>query len=66
MKRLFALVVALLAAIGAATVVFFWRKNHRKSWDSSWSSAKDTASSWSKTAADEAGKAADQLSGTLG
>jgi hypothetical protein len=61
MKRLFALFVALLAAIGAATVVFFWRKNHRQSWDSSLSSAKDAASSWGKSAADQAGKAADKV-----
>jgi hypothetical protein len=65
MKRLLALLVTLLAAIGAATVVFFWRKNHRQSWDSSLSSAKDTASSWGKTAADQAGTAADEIQGAV-
>src|SRR5215471_1643103 len=63
MKKLFALIVALLAAIGAATVVFFWRKNHRQSWDSSLSSARDTASSWTKTAVDQADKAAHRVAG---
>jgi hypothetical protein len=62
MKKLIALIVGVLAAIGAATVVF-WRKNHRQSWDSSLSSVKDSASSWGKTATDQAGRAADRVSG---
>lgn len=61
MKRLFALLVALLAAIGAATVVFFWRKNHRQSWDSSVNSVKDSTTPWGKTATDQAGKAAAKI-----
>jgi len=59
MKKLITLVVMIGAA---AAVVLFWRKN-RRSWDSTWSSAKDTTSSWGKNAADQAGKAADTLSG---
>jgi hypothetical protein len=64
MRRLIALVVGLLAAIGAATVFVLWRRNHQESWDSSWSSAKEKGSSWAKAAADEAGRAADKLSDT--
>jgi hypothetical protein len=60
MRKALALLIGLLAAIGAATVVFFWRKNHA-SWNSVCRSAKDTAASWSKTAADEAGNAADKV-----
>lgn len=64
MKKLFALVVGLLAAVGAATVVVFWRKNHRQSWDSTLSSAKDTASSWGRSASETAHEAKDRLSAT--
>ena len=61
MKTLIALIVGLLAAVGAAvTIVFFWRKK-QGSWDATWSSAKDTATSWGDTAADQAGKAADKI-----
>jgi hypothetical protein len=60
MKKLIALIVGLLAAVGAATVVLFWRKNHGSS-TSAWSSAKEAATSWGETAADEAGKAADEV-----
>jgi hypothetical protein len=61
MKKLVALLVGLLAAIGAVvTVVFFWRKK-QGSWISMCRHAKDTTTSWGKTAADEAGKAADKI-----
>ena len=67
MHKLFALLVALLAVIGAVVVatLFYWRRGH-KSWGSTWSSAKDTTSAWAKSASDQAGKAADNLSGTAG
>jgi hypothetical protein len=61
MKKLIALLVGLLAAVGAVvTVLFFWRKK-QGSWRATWSSAKDTTTSWGTTAADEAGKAADKI-----
>ena len=56
MSKLFALVLA-----GAlAAVLLFWRKSEG-SWSSMWSSAKDSSSSWSETAAHESGKAADKV-----
>jgi uncharacterized membrane protein YcjF (UPF0283 family) len=66
MKKLFALVVALLAVVGAVVVaaLFFWRRNRRQSWRSSLSSAKDVASLWGKTAAGKAEDATDRLSAT--
>ena len=63
MKKLITLLLTIGAAI--AVVVFFRRKN-KQSWDETWSSAKDTTSSWAKSAGDEAGKAADRLSGVAG
>jgi hypothetical protein len=64
MKKLFALLVALFALIGAAVVAtLFWRKKNQKSRGSMWGSANDTTSSWAESASDEAGKAADKLSG---
>ena len=58
--------IALLALAGAvaAGVVFFWR--NRESMDSTWSSAKDTTSDWAKTASDQAGRAADSVTATVG
>ena len=61
MTKLIAL-LALAAAVAAA--VFFWRKNE-ESWDAAWSSTKDTASSWSKTVAEETSKAGDTVSTAL-
>ena len=55
--------IALLAVVLAgalAAVLFFWRKSE-ESWSSMWSSAKDSSSSWSETAAHESGKAADSV-----
>jgi hypothetical protein len=67
MHKLFALLVALLAVIGAVVVatLFYWRRG-RKSSGSSWSSVKDTTSAWAKSASDQAGEAAGNLSGMAG
>lgn len=44
------LLIAMLAAIGAATAgVFLWRKYH-KSAEAAWGEATDSVSAWSKTA----------------
>jgi gas vesicle protein len=54
--------IALLALAGAvAAGVFFWRKNDR-SWESMWSSTKETTSSWSETVANETSGVADTVS----
>jgi hypothetical protein len=56
-------VFGVLAAASVATVagvVFFWRKHHKAS---KWTTAKDSAVSWSKTAAQGAGKAAEKVAG---
>jgi len=56
--------IALLAAIGAVTAgVFFWRKN-QESAGSTWDQAEDLASSWTKTAAEKAGEAAEKVKAT--
>jgi hypothetical protein len=61
MRKLIGLLVGLLAAVGAVvTILFFWRKK-QGSWSAMCSSAKDTTTSWGKTAANEAGKAADKI-----
>jgi hypothetical protein len=60
MRKLIALAIGVLAAVGAATIVFFWRKNDGSS-TSPWSSAKEALTSWGKTASDEAGRAADEV-----
>jgi hypothetical protein len=61
MKKLIALLIGVLAVVGAVvTGLFFWRKR-QGSWGATLSSAKDTATSWGKSAADEAGKAADKI-----
>jgi hypothetical protein len=49
--------IALLAALGAAAAAVVFLRNRNESWDSTWSTTKDTASSWGQTAADEASKA---------
>jgi hypothetical protein len=41
-----------------AGAVFFWQRNRRK--PSRWTAAKDSASAWSKAAAQGAGKAAER------
>jgi hypothetical protein len=53
--------IALVLAGALATVLVFWRKREG-SWSSMWSSAKDSSSEWSETAAHETGKAADRVS----
>ena len=57
MSKLIALLAVVLAG---ALAVFYWRKNE-ESWSSMWSSAKDSGSSWSQTAAHEYGKAAESV-----
>jgi hypothetical protein len=54
--------VALLALAGAAAAaVFYWRKKEG-SWESMWSTTKDTTSSWGTTVAHDAKQAADIVS----
>ena len=60
MSKLFALAVLLAGAIAA---VLFWRKREG-SWDSVWSSAKDSSSEWSTTATQESGKAVERVAAT--
>ena len=53
--------IALLAVAGAvAAGLYFWRRND-ESWESRWSSAKDSTSSWSTSAWNEAGATADRV-----
>ena len=59
MKRLLAVLVGVLAAIGAAVLL---RK--QDSWGPAVSSARDTATSWGKSAADGASQAADKVAAT--
>jgi hypothetical protein len=55
--------IALLAVAGAvAAGLYFWRRNEQ-SWESRWSSAKDSTSSWGTSAWNEAGAAADRVGG---
>jgi hypothetical protein len=53
--------IALVLAGALAAVLVFWRKREG-SWSSVWSSAKDSGSEWSETAAHESGKVADRVS----
>ena len=51
-----------LLAVGATAAVagaVFWQRSHRK--PSRWTAAKDSASAWSKAAAQGAGKAAEKV-----
>ena len=59
MSKLIALLAVLLA--GALAAVLFWRRKSEESWSSVWSSAEDSGSSWSKTAAHESGKEVSDL-----
>jgi hypothetical protein len=59
--RVMTKLIALLVLAGAvAAGVFYWRKND-ESRAEMWSSTKDTMSSWSKTVADETGKAGETV-----
>jgi hypothetical protein len=61
MKKLFALIVGVLAIIGAVvTGLFFWRRK-QGSWDATWKSVKDTATSFGNSTADQAGKAGEKV-----
>ena len=59
MSKLFALCAVVLT--GALAAVFFFRRKSQESWDATWSSAKDSTSSWGETAARESGKAFDKV-----
>jgi hypothetical protein len=54
--------IAVLALVGAVAFGFFGMRN-RKSASSAWTDAKDSASSWSKTATEKAGAATDEVAG---
>lgn len=61
MTRLIALLAAgAAAAVAVVTAVFLQRKKRKAS---RWDSAKNSASSWGKVAAQGAGKAADKVAG---
>jgi gas vesicle protein len=51
--------VALAAALTG--VLFFWRRSE-ESWGAMWGSARESTTSWSKTAVHESAKAADRVS----
>jgi hypothetical protein len=53
----FAATVAAAAAV-ATGVVFFWRKTRKSKNQSRWNAAKSSAVSWSRTAAQGAGRVA--------
>ena len=56
--------IALLVGIGAvAAAIFFWRSNRRDA-SKLWHETVDTTSSWSRTAADKAGEATDNVAET--
>ena len=66
MKMLGALVVGILAAIGAVAVGLFLLRKKQGSWDSVATSARETATSWGGSAADQASHAADKVAESAG
>ena len=64
MKTLLAVLVGVLAAIGAAVLALVFLRKKQDSWDPAVSSARDTATSWGKSAADGASQAADKVAAT--
>ena len=62
MAKLIGLFLVVVVAIGAGLA--FWRTKS-KSWGSMWDDAQDSASEWGKTAAREAGNAADRFTGAF-
>jgi hypothetical protein len=62
MKKLFRLLFALFAAVGAFATVFFLGRKNQWSCGSMWKSARKSTSSWGETAANEAGEAASTVS----
>jgi hypothetical protein len=63
MKTLLKLLVG-LTAIGAAVVAVVFLRRKPDSWRPAMSSARDTASSWGQSAADQAGQAAEKVTAT--
>jgi hypothetical protein len=60
-RRVMTKLIALLAVAAAvAAGLYFWRRNE-ESWESGWSSAKDSTASWGRAATDQAGAAADRV-----
>ena len=64
MKTLLAVLVGVLAAIGAAVLALVFLRKKQDSWGPAVSSARDTATSWGKSAADGASQAADKVAAT--
>ena len=60
MKTLLAVLVGVLAAIGAVVLL----RKKQEAWSPAVSSARDTATSWGKSAADGASQAADKAAAT--
>jgi hypothetical protein len=56
--------LAVLAAIGAAVIALVFLRRREGSWSSAADTAKDTATSWGKSAADESNQAADTVAAT--
>ncbi len=61
MKTLLAVLVGVLAAIGAAVLALVFFREKQDSWAPAVSSARDTATSWGKSATDRASQAADKV-----
>ena len=66
MKTLLAVLVGVLAAIGAAVLALVFLRKKQDSWGPAVSSAGDTATSWGKSAADGASKAANKVATAAG
>ena len=64
MKTLLAVLVGVLAAIGAAVLALVFLRKKQDSWGPAVSSARETATSWGKSAADGASQAADKVAAT--
>lgn len=60
MKTLRALLVGVFAVVGVAATGLYLLRRREGSWGSATTSAKDTATSWGRSAADQASHAADQ------
>ena len=56
--------LAVLAAIGAGVIAVVFLRRREGSWSSAADTAKDTATSWGKSVADESNQAADTVAAT--